>query len=248
LKKLHHLHQPSVKQTFNHTPEPNNHAYKREKSTIMTTNQLLAPPTHLTHTESLRLSQLAPRWLRSQAPSTLPYPLSLLTTSESAEQWQACENLLIACLRTGDDETALNCLNQLTARFGDENERVQALRGLYHEAVAVDEKALLHVLSEYEALLVERPANVPVRKRRVALLKGMGRVGEATKALTDLLDSSPIDAEAWAELADLYFVQSLLSQAVFCLEEVLLITPNAWNVCLFLFLSFFSLQVSFASR
>lgn len=194
------------------------------------TDQLLAPPTHLSPTESLRLSQLAPRWLRSQAPSSLPYPLSLLTTSESAEQWQANENLMIACLRTGDDETASICLDKLSERFGAGNERVQALRGLYEEARAPDEKALLDVLKSYDAMLEEKPANVPVMKRKVALLRSLGRLPDATKTLTELLDSSPIDAEAWSELSELYFLQSMHSQAVFCLEEVLLIMPNAWNV------------------
>lgn len=46
----------------------------------------------------------------------------------------------------------------------------------------------------------------------------------------EFLQVSPTDAESWAELADLYFVQSAFEQAVFCLEEVLLILPNAWNV------------------
>ncbi|KAI5272557.1 hypothetical protein E4T47_04142 [Aureobasidium subglaciale] len=193
-------------------------------------DRLLAPPTHLSHPESLRLSQLAPKWLRSQAPSSLPYPISLLTTSESAEQWQASENLLVACLRTGDDQTASLCLDKLSQRFGPDNERVQALRGLYDEATAADEKALLNVLKSYDEILAEKPTNGPVTKRKVALLRGLGKVAEATKTLTELLDSSPVDAEAWAECAELYFLQSMHSQAVFCLEEVLLITPNAWNI------------------
>lgn len=45
-----------------------------------------------------------------------------------------------------------------------------------------------------------------------------------------MLDTSPTDAEAWAELGDLYAEQALYEQAVFCLEEVLLVMPNAWNV------------------
>lgn len=49
-------------------------------------------------------------------------------------------------------------------------------------------------------------------------------------ALNSLLDASPTDAEAWAELADLYISQGLYQQGIFALEEVLLITPNAWNV------------------
>jgi hypothetical protein len=46
----------------------------------------------------------------------------------------------------------------------------------------------------------------------------------------DFLQVSPTDAESWAELADLYFTQNAYEQAIFCLEEVLLILPNAWNV------------------
>lgn len=58
----------------------------------------------------------------------------------------------------------------------------------------------------------------------------MNRPIDATTALVGLLDASPTDAEAWAELADLYLTQNLYPQAIFSLEEVLLITPNAWNV------------------
>lgn len=45
-----------------------------------------------------------------------------------------------------------------------------------------------------------------------------------------MLESSPTDAEAWAEISDLYAGQGLYQQSIFALEEVLLITPNAWNV------------------
>ena len=48
--------------------------------------------------------------------------------------------------------------------------------------------------------------------------------------LTNLVDMSPTDAEAWAELSDLYLTQGLYSQAIFALEEVLVLAPNAWNV------------------
>lgn len=47
----------------------------------------------------------------------------------------------------------------------------------------------------------------------------------------ELLEASPTDIEAWTELSELYLTQGLYSQAEFCLEEVLLAAPNAWNVC-----------------
>lgn len=46
----------------------------------------------------------------------------------------------------------------------------------------------------------------------------------------ELLDTSPTDVEAWSELSDLYFSQGLYAQAIYSLEEVLLVAPNAWNV------------------
>lgn len=58
----------------------------------------------------------------------------------------------------------------------------------------------------------------------------MGKTMDTVTALTTLLDASPTDAEAWAELADVYLSQGLYAQAIYSLEEVLLITPNAWNV------------------
>lgn len=58
----------------------------------------------------------------------------------------------------------------------------------------------------------------------------LSRSSDAIDALTELLESSPIDIEAWMELSGLYLDEGLYSQAVFCLEEVLLIAPNAWNV------------------
>jgi Flp pilus assembly protein TadD len=60
----------------------------------------------------------------------------------------------------------------------------------------------------------------------------MGRSSDAASALTSLLDYSPTDAEAWAELSDLYLSQGVYTQAIYALEEVLVLSPNAWNVCL----------------
>jgi tetratricopeptide (TPR) repeat protein len=70
----------------------------------------------------------------------------------------------------------------------------------------------------------------PVSKRRIALLRSLKKITEAITALIQFLDSSPTDAEAWAELADLYLTQGMYQQAIFALEEVLLVTPYAWNV------------------
>ena len=51
------------------------------------------------------------------------------------------------------------CLEKLIQRFGATNERVMGLRGLYQEAVAVDDAALEKILQEYNEVLDGDPAN-----------------------------------------------------------------------------------------
>lgn len=65
----------------------------------------------------------------------------------------------------------------------------------------------------------------------------MSREEDAISALVEFLEAFPTDAEAWCELADLYQSQGMTSQAIFSLEEALLITPNSWNVCVATFTS-----------
>ena len=66
---------------------------------------------------------------------------------------------MLSCLRTGDEESAHLCLKRLTERFGEDNARLMALRGLFQEAVAKDDAALKQVLEEYERILAADPSN-----------------------------------------------------------------------------------------
>ncbi len=70
----------------------------------------------------------------------------------------------------------------------------------------------------------------PITKRRIGLLRSLGRIPDAISSVIQLLEFSPNDAEAWSELADLYFSQGLYPQAIYAMEEVLILAPNAWNV------------------
>jgi tetratricopeptide (TPR) repeat protein len=105
-----------------------------------------------------------------------------------------------------------------------------ALKGLVKEADASHNGDLEKVLNEYENILADNPTNIPITKRRIALLRSMGRIPEAVTALIELLDFLPTDPEAWSELADVYLSQGMYQQAIYALEEVLLAAPNAWNV------------------
>ncbi|CAF9925179.1 MAG: hypothetical protein ALECFALPRED_003077 [Alectoria fallacina] len=181
--------------------------------------------------EALSLSQQTAQYLQKHASTgTSTIPIPILTYPESTETWVMYEKLFLSSLRTGDDKAALNCLEKLMDRFGATNERVMGLRGLYQEAVAKDDAALERVLQEYDKVLSEDSVNTPIAKRRIALLQSLSRTTEAIDALAELLESSPTDIEAWTELSDLYLAQNLFPQAIFCLEEVLLVAPNAWNI------------------
>lgn len=62
------------------------------------------------------------------------------------------------------------------------------------------------------------------------MLRSVDKVADAVTTLKHLLEISPTDAEAWSELADIYLSQGVYTQAIFALEEVLLLMPTAWNV------------------
>ncbi|KAA8642174.1 uncharacterized protein ATNIH1004_011115 [Aspergillus tanneri] len=104
-----------------------------------------------------------------------------------------------------------------------------SLRGLYEEAVAENQSDLEECLRRYDVSLSENPVNLPILKRRVALLRTIGKPELAISSLVDFLNAVPTDAEAWCELAELYYAQGMSSQAIFSLEEALLIAPSAWN-------------------
>ncbi|EXJ79083.1 hypothetical protein A1O3_08584 [Capronia epimyces CBS 606.96] len=178
----------------------------------------------------LRIAQKAPSVLAKASSVSTIFPASIFSSADSTELWQDVEQLLYACLRSGDDESAFLCVERLSDRFGADNERVMALRGLYQEAVAKDDAALRTILEDYTKVLQENPIHVPIHKRRIALLKSLGRPQDAIAGLVEFVDSFPTDIEAWCELSDLYESQGHISQAIFSLEEAVLITPHAWNL------------------
>ncbi|KAL8694144.1 MAG: hypothetical protein Q9218_001141 [Villophora microphyllina] len=170
-------------------------------------------PLQNSHAEALNVSQQAGSYLQRNSATTRLVLLRYLSNPE-----------------TGDDKAAHFCLEKLAERFGTNNERVMGLRGLYQEAMADDNSALEQMLHEYDEILSEDSSNTPIKKRRAALLRSLSREAEAIDALVELLEASPTDIEAWAELSELYVLHGCYQQAEFCLEEILLSAPNAWNM------------------
>ncbi|KPI35342.1 uncharacterized protein AB675_9934 [Cyphellophora attinorum] len=151
----------------------------------MTTEQTPGPSPFSNPKDALSLARKAPSVLSKTSSIATTFPLTLLSAPESPELWMEVASLFYACLRTGDDKSAHLCLEKLTQRFGEDNDRVMGMRGLYQEAVAQNEDELRKILAEYNKILVESPVNIPIMKRRIALVKSLGREGEAINALTD---------------------------------------------------------------
>ena len=114
------------------------------------TPSLLHPPGQLSPADALSLSQQAPALLQT----------SISSSSETAELWLKYENLLQSCLRTGDESAARQCLERLVARFGEDNERVMALKGLVKEADARNDADLDRILNEYDQILKDNDTNI----------------------------------------------------------------------------------------
>jgi hypothetical protein len=112
----------------------------------------------------MQLAQQAPTVLQSSPSRISSNPvLALFSAGETADLWLTYENLLLSCLRTGDEATAHQCLERLVVRFGDDNERIMALKGLVQEAAGADNNALETVLREYDGILKDNSANIVSR-------------------------------------------------------------------------------------
>ncbi|KAL4919406.1 hypothetical protein BDW62DRAFT_179545 [Aspergillus aurantiobrunneus] len=185
------------------------------------------------HGPSLRTafhrSQQAPVILGQQASGRL-FARSSILSHKSSGDFDYLEKLFFSCLQSADDKCALLCVESLEHRFGPSNERVMALRSLYDEATTEDQLSLGRCLKKYDDILSQNPVNMPILKRRIALLCSLNRHTDAISGLVELLEATPTDAEAWCELAELYQSQGMGPQAIFSLEEALLVVPHAWNV------------------
>lgn len=70
----------------------------------------------------------------------------------------------------------------------------------------------------------------PIIKRRITFTKSLGRVGEAIALLVAYLDTYYTDADAWAELGDLYLEIDQFDKAAFSWSEVILLKPHDYEV------------------
>eukprot|EP00955_Chlamydomonas_euryale_P055717 356189-Chlamydomonas_euryale.AAC.3 len=79
----------------------------------------------------------------------------------------------------------------------------------------------------YKDALTRDPTAEMFHKRLVAVEKTRGNAAAAVDALRKYLETFSADREGWEELAELYVEMGMLKQALFCYEELIMMSPTA---------------------
>ncbi|KAF9530621.1 tetratricopeptide repeat domain 35 [Crepidotus variabilis] len=143
------------------------------------------------------------------------------TSGLGDEEWSFYEQLILSALDIGRIDVADQCLTKLSVKF-PESPRVDVLNGIRMEATESPEK----VLAYYDHLMKIDPANVSAWRRRVSVLRRLGRLDKAVEELNELLDTVYTDSEGWLELADMYSLCNQYPSALQALSHALLLSPQ----------------------
>ncbi|XP_048385399.1 ER membrane protein complex subunit 2 isoform X1 [Stegostoma tigrinum] len=135
--------------------------------------------------------------------------------------WIIYEQVMIAALDCSRDDLATLCLQELRKQFPGSH-RVKRLTGMRLESLERYEDAN----RMYDAILQEDATNTAARKRKIAILKALGKTTEAIRELNEYLEQFVGDQEAWHELAELYINEHDYGKAAFCLEELMMTNPH----------------------
>lgn len=130
------------------------------------------------------------------------------------------EQVFIAALDCGRIKLAEDCIRVLISEF-PESLRIMKLKAMLLEALERYDDAL----DVLESIIKRDETNAAPRKRKVAILKAKGQIGDAIKEMCDYLKKFMSDQEAWHELCNLYLAEGDYNKAAFCMEEVLLHNP-----------------------
>ncbi|CAG9826082.1 unnamed protein product [Diabrotica balteata] len=137
------------------------------------------------------------------------------------EKHVVLEQVCMAALDSFNLKIAEICIKELYQEFPNSC-RVQILESMLHEADENFDRAL-HILKNIIKL---DATNSSARKRKIAILKSLGRNSEAIKELTEYLKVFMADIEAWQELSELYLTEFDYNKAAFCVEELILHNPH----------------------
>ncbi|KAG5731813.1 Tetratricopeptide repeat protein 35-A [Termitomyces sp. T112] len=137
------------------------------------------------------------------------------------DAWAFLEQLALASIDVGRLDIADECIRQLADKF-PASPRVDVLTGIRMEAnVSMD-----IVLQYYGQLLDADPTNAAVWKRRISVLRRMGKIETAVDELSRFLDTFYTDTEGWLELADIYTSCNQYTHALQALSHALVLAPQ----------------------
>jgi len=139
-----------------------------------------------------------------------------------SEQWTVYEQVFFAACAAGNEGWRDHCLKKLTAKWPNSN-RVERLKGMKEECC----KNYSQAIKIYDAIIEKRPEDTVAWKRRIAVSKQNGNVGETIAKINEYLEAFVTDAEVWHELAELYIEAGSLSRALYCFEELVLANPRS---------------------
>ncbi|XP_047475731.1 ER membrane protein complex subunit 2-like [Penaeus chinensis] len=137
------------------------------------------------------------------------------------ERWMVEEQVVIAGLDCFRLDVAEPCLISINEQFPG-SLRVRKLKAMRLEALERFDEAI----DIYDSIIRQDETNSTARKRKVAVLRGQGKIPEAIRELTEYLKKFMSDGEAWQELCDLYLKEGDYSKASFCMEELILTNPH----------------------
>ncbi|TFK53012.1 hypothetical protein OE88DRAFT_1627603 [Heliocybe sulcata] len=145
------------------------------------------------------------------------------------ESWSFLEQLALAAIDVGRLDIADRCLQLLTDKFPG-SPRLDCLHGIRKEVTESPAAVLLY----YGKLLQADPVNVALWKRKISVLRRIGRIDEAVAELIELLDTFYTDVEGWLELVDMYCSVHQYISSLQSLSHVLLLAPqNPFHVLRF---------------
>jgi len=137
------------------------------------------------------------------------------------ERLQLREQVLIAALDCGQYDDATKQAAILRKRF-PASTRVQRLEAMIEEGRGRYDQAL----KMYQSILEKEKTDPLVMKRCIVIWRAKGQLDRATHSLNEFLKYFSNDLESWQELADLYLQQCAYTEAAYCIEELLLFSPE----------------------
>lgn len=148
-------------------------------------------------------------------------------TLEPLDLFDVYELYFHVSLLANHDVLAKSMLDRFNDEFsGKKSQKYQILKSMYYEATGKDKEAV-------DALGLDQ-AELRASRRLATFAKykadGSENVPEYIKSLVFYLNIQPADVVTWAELADQYAKIGHYDEAVFCVKEVLLHEPLAYNM------------------